>query len=108
RRGGLRRGAGIGGHEKPRQARDEGSLSHRWRQRQVPIERSWHGLCSLFWWMPQQNRKGAAMTLTFGEFLLLLLIAAACGALGQMISGVSRGGLLAAIAVGFVGALLGA
>jgi uncharacterized membrane protein YeaQ/YmgE (transglycosylase-associated protein family) len=48
------------------------------------------------------------MSFTFAEILILLLIAAVCGTLGQVISGVSRGGLLAAIALGFIGALLGA
>jgi uncharacterized membrane protein YeaQ/YmgE (transglycosylase-associated protein family) len=48
------------------------------------------------------------MSFTFVEFLLLLLIAGVCGALGQVISGVSRGGCLASIAIGFIGALLGA
>jgi uncharacterized membrane protein YeaQ/YmgE (transglycosylase-associated protein family) len=41
------------------------------------------------------------------DFLLLLLIAAICGAIAQAISGFSRGGLFVAIAVGFIGALLG-
>lgn len=41
------------------------------------------------------------------EFAVLLLIAAVCGAAGQSLAGSSRGGCLAAIAVGFVGALLG-
>lgn len=41
------------------------------------------------------------------EFLLLLLIAALCGAAGQAITGYSRGGCLGSIAVGFVGALIG-
>lgn len=41
------------------------------------------------------------------EFLILLLIAAICGGVAQAIAGFSRGGLLVAIAVGFVGALLG-
>ena len=40
-------------------------------------------------------------------FLILLAIAAICGAIGQSIVGFSRGGCLAAIAVGFVGAYLG-
>jgi uncharacterized membrane protein YeaQ/YmgE (transglycosylase-associated protein family) len=46
-----------------------------------------------------------SMTLT--EFLLLLAVAGICGALGQAIAGYSRGGCIGAIAVGFVGALLG-
>lgn len=41
------------------------------------------------------------------EWLLLLCIAGLCGGLGQAIAGYSRGGCLAAIAIGFVGALLG-
>lgn len=45
--------------------------------------------------------------MTVVEFLILLLVAAVCGAIAQVIAGFSRGGLLVAIAVGFVGALLG-
>jgi len=41
------------------------------------------------------------------EFLILLLIAAVCGGVAQAIAGLNRGGLLVAIAIGFVGALLG-
>jgi uncharacterized membrane protein YeaQ/YmgE (transglycosylase-associated protein family) len=41
------------------------------------------------------------------EVLVLLLVAGICGALGQMISGYSAGGLLASIALGFIGALIG-
>ena len=41
------------------------------------------------------------------QFLVLLLIAAVCGALGQAISGYSHGGCLVSIALGFIGALLG-
>ncbi|HXD87660.1 MAG TPA: hypothetical protein VN641_14285 [Urbifossiella sp.] len=41
------------------------------------------------------------------EFLILLLIAAVCGGISQAIAGLSRGGLFVAIAVGFIGALLG-
>ncbi len=40
-------------------------------------------------------------------FLLLLLIAAVCGALGQAIAGYSLGGCLVSTGVGFLGALLG-
>ena len=39
--------------------------------------------------------------------LLLILIAAICGAIGKAIGGGARGGLLVSIALGFVGALLG-
>lgn len=41
------------------------------------------------------------------DLLLLLLVAGICGSLGQAISGYSRGGCLVAIALGFIGALLG-
>jgi uncharacterized membrane protein YeaQ/YmgE (transglycosylase-associated protein family) len=40
-------------------------------------------------------------------FLILLLIAGICGALGQAIGGYSHGGCLVSIALGFIGALLG-
>ena len=45
--------------------------------------------------------------MTVGSFLILLLIAALCGALGQALAGYSLGGCFASIAVGFVGAFLG-
>lgn len=45
--------------------------------------------------------------MTFLDFLILLIVAGLCGALGQAITGYSRGGCLVAIAVGFIGALLG-
>ena len=45
--------------------------------------------------------------MTIFEFLILLLVAGICGALGQAISGYSRGGILVSIALGFIGALLG-
>jgi uncharacterized membrane protein YeaQ/YmgE (transglycosylase-associated protein family) len=45
--------------------------------------------------------------MTLLDFLLLLLIAAICGAVGQAITGFTRGGCLVAIGVGFVGALIG-
>lgn len=41
------------------------------------------------------------------RLVVLLLIAGVCGALGQAISGFSRGGCLVSIAIGFIGALLG-
>ncbi|HYE94750.1 MAG TPA: GlsB/YeaQ/YmgE family stress response membrane protein [Rubricoccaceae bacterium] len=41
------------------------------------------------------------------SLLLLLLIAAVCGAAGQALAGYSLGGCLVSIVVGFVGALLG-
>jgi len=39
--------------------------------------------------------------------LILLIVAAVCGAIGRAIAGGSTGGCLVSIAVGFVGALLG-
>ncbi|MGD8428194.1 MAG: hypothetical protein PVH63_11210 [Balneolaceae bacterium] len=41
------------------------------------------------------------------SFLLLLLIAAICGAIGQSIAGYSLGGCLVSTVVGFIGALIG-
>lgn len=45
--------------------------------------------------------------MTLLDFIVLLLIAGLCGALGQAITGFSRGGCLVSIALGFVGAVLG-
>jgi uncharacterized membrane protein YeaQ/YmgE (transglycosylase-associated protein family) len=39
--------------------------------------------------------------------LILILIAAICGAIGKAIAGGTRGGLIVSIALGFVGALVG-
>ncbi|MBA2703963.1 MAG: GlsB/YeaQ/YmgE family stress response membrane protein [Blastocatellia bacterium] len=45
--------------------------------------------------------------MTILDLVVLLIIAGLCGALGQAITGFSRGGCLVSIALGFVGALLG-
>ena len=45
--------------------------------------------------------------MTVIDVIVLLLIAGLCGALGQAITGYSRGGCLVSIALGFIGALLG-
>jgi len=45
--------------------------------------------------------------MTLFQFLVLLAIAGICGAVGQAITGYSRGGCLAAIGIGFIGALIG-
>jgi uncharacterized membrane protein YeaQ/YmgE (transglycosylase-associated protein family) len=45
--------------------------------------------------------------MTLIEFLVLLLVAGICGALGQAISGFSRGGCLVSVVLGFIGALIG-
>lgn len=47
------------------------------------------------------------MTLSLTGLLILLVIAAVCGAIGRAIAGGTPGGLLVSIAVGFIGALLG-
>ena len=45
--------------------------------------------------------------MTLVDLLILLLVAGVCGALGQAISGFSRGGCLVSIALGFIGAVIG-
>lgn len=47
------------------------------------------------------------MTISVPALLLLVAIAAVCGAIGKAIAGGSRGGLIVSIALGFIGALLG-
>ena len=47
------------------------------------------------------------MTMSIMDLVILLIVAAICGSLGMAISGYSRGGCLVAIAMGFIGALLG-
>jgi len=47
------------------------------------------------------------MTITLPGLILLLIIAAICGAVGRAIAGEIRGGLIVSIALGFIGALLG-
>ena len=45
--------------------------------------------------------------MTLFDLIVLLIIAGLCGAIGQAITGFSRGGCLVSIALGFIGALLG-
>jgi uncharacterized membrane protein YeaQ/YmgE (transglycosylase-associated protein family) len=45
--------------------------------------------------------------MTILDLIILLIVAAICGSLGMAISGYSRGGCLVAIALGFIGALIG-
>lgn len=45
--------------------------------------------------------------MTILSFIILLIIAGICGAVGQAIAGYSRGGCLVSIALGFIGALFG-
>ncbi len=49
----------------------------------------------------------SAPDMTLLDFLILLVISGICGAVGQALAGFSRGGCLASIALGFIGALLG-
>jgi uncharacterized membrane protein YeaQ/YmgE (transglycosylase-associated protein family) len=41
------------------------------------------------------------------EIVILLVVAAICGLLGQAITGYSHGGLLVSIVLGFIGAVIG-
>jgi uncharacterized membrane protein YeaQ/YmgE (transglycosylase-associated protein family) len=45
--------------------------------------------------------------MTPGELIILLIIAAIIGALGQALAGYTAGGCLISIVLGFIGALLG-
>jgi uncharacterized membrane protein YeaQ/YmgE (transglycosylase-associated protein family) len=47
------------------------------------------------------------MTITLPGLVVLIVIAAICGAVGRALAGGARGGLLVSTAIGFVGALLG-
>jgi uncharacterized membrane protein YeaQ/YmgE (transglycosylase-associated protein family) len=47
------------------------------------------------------------MSISIPGLLILIVIAAVCGALGQAIAGSVRGGLIVSIVLGFIGALLG-
>lgn len=47
------------------------------------------------------------MTITLPGLLLLIVIAAVCGAVGKAIAGGARGGLVVSTALGFIGAALG-
>lgn len=47
------------------------------------------------------------MTYTVPGLILLVVIAAVCGAVGKAIAGGARGGLVVSTALGFIGALIG-
>jgi len=47
------------------------------------------------------------MTLSLPALIILIVIAAVCGAIGKAIAGGARGGLIVSTALGFIGALLG-
>jgi uncharacterized membrane protein YeaQ/YmgE (transglycosylase-associated protein family) len=57
----------------------------------------------------QSGRKtgGSTMTLTLPGLIVLIVIAAMCGAVGKALGGGARGGLIVSIALGFIGALIG-
>src|ERR1051326_9007611 len=47
------------------------------------------------------------MTFTLPGLIVLIVIAAICGAVGKALAGGARGGLIVSIALGFIGALIG-
>lgn len=47
------------------------------------------------------------MTFTVPGLILLIVIAAVCGAIGRAVAGDIRGGLIVSIVVGFIGAVVG-
>jgi uncharacterized membrane protein YeaQ/YmgE (transglycosylase-associated protein family) len=47
------------------------------------------------------------MVMSLPNLLLLIVIAAVCGAVGKAIAGGARGGLIVSTALGFIGALIG-
>ena len=47
------------------------------------------------------------MTVTLPGLIVLIVIAAVCGAIGRAIAGGTPGGFITAIALGFIGALVG-
>src|SRR6516162_1293850 len=66
----------------------------------------WRGVCYSLSLIGPRGRYGEK-AMTIWEFLILLLVAGVCGAVGQAITGGWRGGILVSIALGFIGALLG-
>jgi uncharacterized membrane protein YeaQ/YmgE (transglycosylase-associated protein family) len=47
------------------------------------------------------------MNITLTGLIVLIIIAAVCGALGRAIAGEVRGGFIVSVVLGFIGALLG-
>ncbi len=47
------------------------------------------------------------MTMSLWSIVLLIVIAAVCGAIGKALAGSARGGLIVSTVLGFIGALLG-
>jgi uncharacterized membrane protein YeaQ/YmgE (transglycosylase-associated protein family) len=54
-----------------------------------------------------RERKGSVMTISLPGLIVLIIIAAVCGAIGRAIAGGVRGGLLVSTALGFIGAIVG-
>jgi uncharacterized membrane protein YeaQ/YmgE (transglycosylase-associated protein family) len=50
---------------------------------------------------------GKEIHMTVLDFIILLIVAAVCGVIGQAIAGYSVGGCIASTLVGFVGAVIG-
>src|SRR5262249_58611572 len=74
--------------------------------REIMPLRVWHGDCIIMKGRTgSQLSKGESMGLL--DFVILLVVAGVCGAIGKAIAGYSRGGCLVSIALGFIGALLG-
>ena len=57
--------------------------------------------------MAERTYYKGRLIMTIVQFMVLLLIAAVCGAIGQALAGYSLGGCLVSAVVGFVGAFLG-
>jgi len=64
-------------------------------------------LCLLVAGMPFACLANWGASMTLESFLILLLVAGICGAIGQALVGYSRGGCLVSIALGFIGAIVG-
>jgi uncharacterized membrane protein YeaQ/YmgE (transglycosylase-associated protein family) len=47
------------------------------------------------------------MTISLTALIVLIIIAAICGAVGKALAGGTRGGLIVSTALGFIGALIG-
>jgi uncharacterized membrane protein YeaQ/YmgE (transglycosylase-associated protein family) len=54
-----------------------------------------------------KKTRGATMSLTLPGLIVLIVIAAICGAVGKALGGGARGGLIVSVALGFIGALIG-
>jgi uncharacterized membrane protein YeaQ/YmgE (transglycosylase-associated protein family) len=56
---------------------------------------------------PTPYRGGFVMTLTLPGLIVMIVIAAICGAVGKALAGGTQGGLVVSITLGFIGALFG-